>query len=52
LVVAGFLLKQTFSHELSRAIWEVQKGNTFFSPSIAKRLHDRDQKSPDRTSQL
>jgi DNA-binding NarL/FixJ family response regulator len=41
----GFLLKQTSSHDLSRAIREVQKGNTFFTPSIAKRLHD--QKSPD-----
>jgi DNA-binding NarL/FixJ family response regulator len=40
----GFLLKQTSSHDLSRAIREVQKGKTFFSPSIAKRL--RDQKSP------
>jgi DNA-binding NarL/FixJ family response regulator len=36
----GFLLKQTSSHDLSRAIREAQKGNTFFSPSIAKRLHD------------
>jgi len=35
----GFLLKQTSSHDLSRAIREVYKGNTFFSPSIAKRLH-------------
>jgi DNA-binding NarL/FixJ family response regulator len=49
---AGFLLKQTSSHELSRAIREVQKGNRFFGLSIAKRLHDRDQKSPDRTGQL
>jgi DNA-binding NarL/FixJ family response regulator len=40
----GFLLKQTSSQDLSRAIREVQKGNRFFSPSIAKRLHD--QKSP------
>ena len=40
----GFLLKQTPAHDLSRAIREVQQGNTFFSPSIAKRLHD--QKSP------
>jgi DNA-binding NarL/FixJ family response regulator len=40
----GFLLKQTSSHDLSRAIREAQKGNTFFSPAIAKRLHD--QKSP------
>jgi DNA-binding NarL/FixJ family response regulator len=35
----GFLLKQTSSHDLSRAIRDVQNGNTFFSPSIAKRLH-------------
>jgi DNA-binding NarL/FixJ family response regulator len=40
----GFLLKQTSSHDLSRAIREVQSGNTFFSPAISKRLHD--QKSP------
>jgi len=45
---AGFLLKQTSSHDLARAIREVQKGNTFFSPSIAKRLDNRNQKSPDR----
>jgi DNA-binding NarL/FixJ family response regulator len=37
----GFLLKQTSSHDLSHAIREVQKGKTFFSPSIAKRLHDQ-----------
>jgi putative transposase len=37
----GFLLKQTSSHDLSRAIREVVKGNTFFSPSIAKRLHEQ-----------
>ena len=36
----GFLLKQTSAHDLSRAIREVQKGNTFFSPAIAKRLQD------------
>jgi len=37
----GFLLKQTSSHDLSTAIREVHKGNTFFSPSIAKRLHNQ-----------
>lgn len=37
----GFLLKQTSSHDLSKAIREVHKGNTFFSPSISKRLHDQ-----------
>jgi DNA-binding NarL/FixJ family response regulator len=36
----GFLLKQTSSHDLSVAIREVQKGNPFFSPSIAKRLRN------------
>jgi len=40
----GFLLKQTSSHDLSRAIREVLNGNTFFSPAIAKRLHES--KSP------
>ncbi|HEY5346535.1 MAG TPA: response regulator transcription factor [Verrucomicrobiae bacterium] len=33
----GFLLKQTSAHDVCRAIREVQKGNTFFSPAIAKR---------------
>jgi DNA-binding NarL/FixJ family response regulator len=45
---AGFLLKQTSSHELATAIREVQKGNTFFSPSIARRATARSQKSLDR----
>ena len=44
----GFLLKQTSSHVLATAIREVQKGNTFFSPSISKRVKDRRQKSLDR----
>jgi DNA-binding NarL/FixJ family response regulator len=38
---SGFLLKQTSSHDLSRAIRTVQKGNMFFSPSIARRLQDQ-----------
>ncbi|HUJ11646.1 MAG TPA: response regulator transcription factor, partial [Verrucomicrobiae bacterium] len=38
--------KQTSSHDLSRAIREVQKGNTFFSPSIDKRLHNHSQQPP------
>lgn len=36
---AGYLIKQTSSHDLSRAIREVQNGKLFFSPNIAKRLH-------------
>lgn len=38
--VAGFLEKQTSAEILTKAILEVAKGNTFFSPSIAKRRHD------------
>jgi len=44
----GFLLKQTSSHIVCQAIREVQKGNTFYSPTIAKRLEERDRKTPDR----
>jgi DNA-binding NarL/FixJ family response regulator len=32
----GYLLKQTSAHFLSEAIREVQKGKTFFSPSVAQ----------------
>src|SRR5437879_12273303 len=45
---AGFLLKQTSSDVLAKAIREVQKGNTFFSPSISKRARDRSQKPAGR----
>jgi DNA-binding NarL/FixJ family response regulator len=38
--VSGFLEKQTSAEILSKAIREVAKGNSFFSPSIAKRLAD------------
>ena len=41
----GFLLKQISSRDVCRAIREVEKGNTFFSPSIAQRLHGRERKS-------
>lgn len=37
----GFLLKQTSAHNVCRAIREVQKGNTFFSPVISKRLRQK-----------
>ncbi len=43
---AGYLLKQTSAHVLSKAVREVQKGNTFFSPSIARRLHNHYEPSP------
>src|ERR1019366_9201644 len=49
---AGFLLKQTSSDNLGRAIREVHRGNTFFSDSISKRFHGRNQEPPDRPGQL
>ena len=39
---AGYLIKQTSSHLLARAIREVHRGNTSFGPSIAKRLHKQE----------
>jgi len=44
----GFLLKQTSAHDVCRAIREVQKGNTFFSPSISKRFDVLNLITPDR----
>jgi len=44
----GFLLKQTSAHDVCRAIREVEKGNTFLSPAVAKGLQKRDVKSPNR----
>lgn len=38
--VAGYLLKHTSAHLLSEAIREVAKGNSYFSPSVARRLRD------------
>lgn len=35
----GFLLKQTSSHEVCRAIREIHRGKTFFSPSVSMRLN-------------
>ena len=45
---AGFLLKQSSSEVLAKAIREVEKGNTFFSPAISKRVHHRGQRALDR----
>jgi DNA-binding NarL/FixJ family response regulator len=39
---AGFLLKQTSSYVLAKAIREVQKGNTFFSPATVGSLRGRE----------
>ena len=49
---AGFLLKQTSSAVLATAVREVQKGNTFFSPAIAKQLRGRDPKALDQGAQF
>ncbi len=38
---AGFLLKQASSHILATAIREVQKGKSFFSSSVSRRIKDR-----------
>ena len=48
---AGYLIKQTSARVLSRAIRAVRKGNTFFSPSIARRMHPHTQQWPDRGGQ-
>ncbi len=47
---AGFLLKQTSSHVLATAIREVQKGHTFFSPVVSKRVKNRSQNAAARGS--
>ena len=47
----GYLIKQTSAHFLSEAIRKVQEGKTFFSPTIAKRLQIRTQKTLDRKGQ-
>jgi DNA-binding NarL/FixJ family response regulator len=50
--VAGFLEKQTSAEILTKAIRDVVKGNTVFSPSITKRM-DSEQKGPrDRDGML
>src|ERR1035437_8173248 len=40
----GYLIKHTCADTVCHAIREVQKENTFFSPSIPKRLHKRNGK--------
>ena len=44
----GFLLTQTSSHVLAKAIREVQKGNTYFDSAVCKRPKTRDLSSLDR----
>lgn len=42
---AGFLLKQTSAHEVSRAIRLVASGQTYFSPAVGERLDRLRQRS-------
>ncbi|MDI6451580.1 response regulator transcription factor [Anaerobaca lacustris] len=44
---AGYLIKQTSADALAKAIREVQKGNTFFSPAVANRLSNLSLESSD-----
>ena len=49
---AGYLLKQTSAHVLSQAVREVHKGNTFFSPAIARSRRPQWSASPDQEKQV
>jgi len=42
---SGYITKQSTTQVLAKAIREIQKGKTFFGPSISKRFHDRHQTS-------
>ena len=42
---SGYLVKQTAAADLLKAIREVHEGNAFFSPTVAKRLRQRDRES-------
>jgi DNA-binding NarL/FixJ family response regulator len=44
----GFLLKQTSASDVCQAIREVQKGKTFFSPAVSKRLDRLNSLTADR----
>jgi DNA-binding NarL/FixJ family response regulator len=48
----GFLLKQTSAHDLAKAIREVEKGNSFYSPSISKHLQNQHRRSPQPQERL
>jgi len=49
---AGYLVKQSSAHFLAEAIREVHKGNTFFSPAVAKKLRHLNQQAPDRKGRM
>lgn len=45
---SGYLVKQTAAEVLPKAIREVFKGGTFFSPAISRRLRDQEKRAFDR----
>lgn len=47
---SGYLVKQTAASDLLKAIREVNKGNAFFSPAIARVLLEQHRKSPAENS--
>jgi DNA-binding NarL/FixJ family response regulator len=49
---SGYLVKQTSARFLCDAIRELSKGNTFFSPAIAKRFHHRHEQTLDPKGRL
>jgi DNA-binding NarL/FixJ family response regulator len=48
----GFLLKQTSAHDVCLAIREVQKGKTFFSASVARRINHLNPPAPGRAGSV
>lgn len=49
---AGYLIKQTSAQVLAKAVREAEKGNTFFSSAIAKRLRNHFEKSRKQAASL
>jgi len=45
---SGYLIKQSSGEVLPKAIQEVYEGKLFFSPSIARRIHTREQRQRER----
>lgn len=48
----GFLLKRTSAHDVGEAIRKVHQGETYFSPSISRRLNRIDPRSLNRMGML
>jgi len=49
---SGYLIKQSSAHHLCEAIVEVQKGNSFFSPTIKKIVSRQQEKILDRQGRV